>query len=80
MHAYRPASAALIVAQGDDRVLLRRDDRGVDLETEAELATSITSWSIVLSFTVATTSGLGFELYPAIKASKQDPIVALRHD
>ena len=50
------------------------------LPTDAELATSITSWSIFLSFGVATTTGLVFGIYPAIVASRQDPIVALRHD
>jgi putative ABC transport system permease protein len=49
-------------------------DVGVGLETQ------ITGWSIVLSFLVAAGTGLVFGIYPAIIASKQDPIVALRHD
>ena len=40
----------------------------------------LTPWSMVVAFTVASLTGLIFGLYPAIKASKQDPIVALRHD
>lgn len=40
----------------------------------------ITPWSVVLSFGVATTVGVVFGLYPAVRASRQDPIVALRHD
>lgn len=50
------------------------DDVGVSLETQ------ITMWSIVVSFLVAAGTGLIFGIYPAIVASKQDPIVALRHD
>ncbi len=49
-------------------------DVGMALETQ------ITLWSIVVSFLVATGTGLLFGIYPAIIASKQDPIVALRHD
>ena len=44
------------------------------------LETQITVWSIVVSFLVAAGTGLIFGIYPAIIASKQDPIVALRHD
>ena len=44
------------------------------------LPTQVTMWSILLSFGVATVIGLVFGIYPAIQASKQDPIVALRHD
>ena len=40
----------------------------------------LTGWSIVVSFIVATVVGIVFGLYPAIQASRQDPIVALRHD
>ena len=50
------------------------DDVGVKLETQ------ITMWSIIVSFLVAACTGLIFGIYPAIIASKQDPIVALRHD
>ena len=40
----------------------------------------VTQWSIMTSFFVATGVGIVFGLYPAVKASAQDPIVALRHD
>jgi len=39
-----------------------------------------TMWSIAVSFVVATTVGVIFGLYPAVQASRQDPIVALRHE
>ena len=44
------------------------------------LPTHVTLWSILLSFGVAVMTGLVFGIYPARKAAKQDPIVALRHD
>ncbi len=47
---------------------------------ELDLATKVTPWSIVLAFCVAAATGLVFGIYPAIQASKKDPIVALRHD
>ena len=40
----------------------------------------VTLWSIVVSFFVAVTVGLAFGVYPAIVASRRDPIFALRHD
>ena len=38
------------------------------------------SWSVIVAFLVASATGLIFGIYPARKAARQDPIVALRHD
>lgn len=40
----------------------------------------ITIWSIAVSFCVAAAVGLVFGMYPAVVASRKDPVVALRHD
>jgi putative ABC transport system permease protein len=53
---------------------------GKYMQPDVDLPTAITTWSIVLSFAVASATGLIFGIYPALQAAKQDPIVALRHD
>jgi len=44
------------------------------------LEPQVTLWSIVVSFLVAAGVGLVFGIYPAVVASRKDPIEALRHD
>jgi len=40
----------------------------------------VTAWSIMLSLSIAAGVGIGFGLYPAIRAANLDPIEALRHE
>jgi putative ABC transport system permease protein len=50
------------------------------VSAKINLETQVTLWSIIVSFMVAAVVGLAFGIYPALVASRQDPIVALRHD
>jgi putative ABC transport system permease protein len=44
------------------------------------LPSTVPLWSVITGFTVATSIGLFFGLWPALKASRLDPIVALRYE
>jgi len=44
------------------------------------LPSSVPLWSIVAGFVVSVSIGLFFGIWPAMKASRLDPIVALRHE
>ena len=53
--------------------------RGIS-EGQFSLEPQVTAWSILASFLVAAGVGLIFGIYPAVVASRKDPIEALRHD
>jgi putative ABC transport system permease protein len=45
-----------------------------------QLPSAVPAWSVVAGFVVAVSIGLFFGMWPALKASRLDPIVALRHE
>ncbi len=45
-----------------------------------QLPSTVPIWSVVAGFVVAVSIGLFFGIWPALKASRLDPIVALRHE
>jgi putative ABC transport system permease protein len=44
------------------------------------LTTSVPLWAVVAGFATSVSIGLFFGMWPAVKASRLDPIVALRHE
>ena len=44
------------------------------------LPSRVPLWSVVAGFSVATSIGLFFGMWPAMKAARLDPISALRHE
>jgi len=44
------------------------------------LPSTVPLWSVVTGFVVATSIGLFFGMWPAVKAARLDPIAALRHE
>ena len=46
----------------------------------AGMPTIVTAWSLLLAFGISVGVGVVFGLYPAVRASRLDPIVALRHE
>jgi putative ABC transport system permease protein len=45
-----------------------------------DLPSSVPLWAVVMGFVASVSIGLFFGLWPAMKASRLDPIVALRHE
>jgi putative ABC transport system permease protein len=49
-------------------------------EVQTAYPTQLAPWSIVTGFIFSGLVGIGFGLYPAVKAARMDPIEALRHE
>jgi putative ABC transport system permease protein len=72
--------AAVLSGLGGILGLLAASGLAAIVASATPMPATIELWSVVLALGVSTTVGVFFGYYPASKAAKMDPIVALRYE